>query len=175
MSASRKMPTGIELGQTRATTMASPMMQRKHWLSEGSQTPHGLRTVMGFNLPTWQRGLVWTEAQKVSFIESAWLGVPLGTFTVNTCWESPFPHPLHDLLIDGQQRMSAIEDYVDGRFAVFGFYWSEVTDHDRRHWDMATAFPSYVTETTDEAYLRSYYDLMNFGGTSHDGERRASA
>lgn len=78
----------------------------------GSVMPDGgRRTVMGFVLPSWQRGLVWTEAQKIAFIESAWRGVPIGTYTYN---EAPIGSPLDYLLIDGQQRMNAIQEYIEG-------------------------------------------------------------
>ncbi|WP_338811202.1 DUF262 domain-containing protein (plasmid) [Agrobacterium leguminum] len=91
----------------------------------------------GFGLPEWQRGLVWTKRQKISFIESAWRGVPLGTYSFN---RAPLGSPLDDLLIDGQQRMNAIECYLRDEFAVFGWRWSEVTEVDQRVWEMAILF-----------------------------------
>lgn len=166
----RLMPKPVDLGHHMATCMASPMMNLAHW-QDGCRSPHGLRTVMGYFLPAWQRGLVWTEAQKISFIESAWKGVPLGTFTYNVVYDED--HPLDNLLIDGQQRMSAIESYISDEFPVLGYRWSELTKLDKRRWDMSVMFPSYRTETRDEAYLRSYYNLMNFGGTAHKLEERA--
>lgn len=164
----RRMPNKVELGQPRASTMGAPMMQLSTWQR---QPPSAGRYVMGFRLPEWQRGLVWTKRQKISFIESAWRGVPLGTYSFN---RAPLGSPLDDLLIDGQQRMNAIECYLRDEFAVFGWRWSEVTEVDQRVWEMAILFESYVTATEDEDYLRSYYDLLNFGGTPHRKSERAS-
>jgi hypothetical protein len=162
-------PPRIDLGKNMASTMAQCMGQYRHW-KEGEVESHGRRTVMGFVLPDWQRGLVWTEAQKVAFIESAWLGIPLGTYSFNqTELGSVYDH----LLIDGQQRMSAIEDYLENRFKVFGLYWSEIDKQHERRWSMTTMFPCYITSTENEQYLLDYYNLMNFGGTPHKDSERA--
>lgn len=170
--ANRRMPKRIDLGKQVMSTMAQCMGQRKAWVgSPIEMNPHSLRTVMGFNLPAWQRGLVWDVGQKIAFIESAWLGVSLGTYAYNV---ASIGSPLDNLLIDGQQRMNAVECYLADEFKVFGFRWSETTEIDKRVWGMTTIFGSYVTETEDEDYLRGYYDLTNFGGTAHAESQRAS-
>lgn len=169
----RRMPKRLDLGKQFSSTMAQCMGQFKEWEKDPSGVnPHGFRSVMGFNLPPWQRDLVWTLEQKVSFIESAWRGINLGTYTYN---QSDIGDPLDNLLIDGQQRMNAIQCYLSDFFPVFGCRWSETTVVDKRVWGMTTIFGSYVTETKNEAYLRSYYDLTNFGGTAHKATERATA
>ncbi|WP_179302410.1 DUF262 domain-containing protein [Mesorhizobium sp. WSM4308] len=171
MTASRKMPERINLGRHFASVMASPMMQLREWKENPrGVNPLGLRTVMGYCLPTWQRGLVWSDAQKISFIESAWRGISLGTYTYN---QADMGSPFDNLLIDGQQRLYAIQCYLNDDFPVFGWHWSEVTVVDRRVWEMTVHFNSYVTNTEDESYLRGYYNLMNFGGVAHKESERA--
>lgn len=167
----RKMPDRLDFGRSYSTVMAGPMMQLREWQQKPREVnPHGLRTVMGYCLPTWQRPLVWTDAQKIAFIESAWRGVNLGTYSYN---QTRIGSPFDNLLIDGQQRMNAIQCYLDDDFPVFGWHWSEVTIVDRRAWEMTTVFASYVTETEDESYLRNYYNTMNFSGTAHKESERA--
>lgn len=166
------MPERFRAGQHRNTVMIGPMMERQNYLTREVPNPHGYRVVMGFFLPPWQRGLVWSQAQQIAFIESAWRGIGLGTYTINRT--RTYPHPLDNLLIDGQQRMHAIECYVDDQFPVFGWHWSEVTEIDRRAWEMSTAFASYETDSEDETFLRSYYDMMNFGGVAHTPDQRAT-
>lgn len=78
------------------------------------------------------------------------------------------------MLIDGQQRMSAIESYLNDEFPVFGWRWSELTDADRREWKLTIIFANYMTTSEDEDFLKSYYDLMNFGGTAHTESERAT-
>jgi hypothetical protein len=138
--------------------------------NDPEDNPTGKRTVMGFPLPDWQRPLVWTEAQQIKFLESAWLGLPLGTYTYNQLWE---PRHLDGLLIDGQQRLYSIERYLCDAFPVFGYKWSDVTEVDKRRFGISVNFPAYVTKSADENYLRDYYNLMNYSGTAHTEDQRA--
>ena len=117
-----------------------------------------------FKLPDFQRPLVWTIEQKIKLIESLWVGIPIGTYTVN---ESNNPN-YDRLLIDGQQRINAIKEYVNNGFKVYDLFYSEVTDRKFTN----CQFPCYVTQSDDIEYLKNYYNLMNFGGTAHkEGER----
>lgn len=170
MTNMRKMPERINLGAHYSTSMSHCMSMRRDFNENRWNDRRATRAVMGFYLPTWQRDLVWTERQMISFIESAWRGINLGTYTYN---QAALGSPYDNLLIDGQQRMTAIERYLDDQFPVFGWRWSEVTIVDRRIWEMSVAFASYVTTTEDEDYLRGYYNLMNFGGVPHRESERA--
>lgn len=165
----RVIPPRLNLGRPFASTMAHCMAQYRDW-KEGKIETHGRRTVMGFVLPDWQRGLVWTQEQKVALIESAWMGISIGTYTYN---QAAIGSQYDYLLIDGQQRMSAIEGYITDQFPVFGYLFSELPVADLRRWQMSTAFNSYAMETEDEPVLRNYYNLMNFGGTAHPADGRA--
>jgi len=167
-SSPRVMPERMRLGEYLQTTMLSPI---HHWREDKTPNNHGYRTVMGYFMPTWQRGLVWTEAQQVKLIESAWLGLNIGTYTFNR--SRNHGGPLDNLLIDGQQRLWAIQRYLSDEFPVFGCKWSEVTDADRRSFEFSRHFSSYITQSDDEEYLRSYYNTMNFGGTAHKEDERA--
>jgi uncharacterized protein with ParB-like and HNH nuclease domain len=118
-----------------------------------------------FKLPDFQRPLVWTQGQKIRLIESLLVGIPIGTYTVN---ESDNP-ALDRLLIDGQQRVNAIKEYVNNEFKVYGLFYSEVTDRKFHN----CQFPCYVTQSDDIEYLKNYYNLMNFSGTAHKEEERA--
>jgi uncharacterized protein with ParB-like and HNH nuclease domain len=122
-----------------------------------------------FKIPNFQRPLVWTQQQKIKLIESLWIGVPIGTYTVS---ESDNP-ALDRLLIDGQQRINAIKEYVNNEFKVYGLFYSEVTtEHtDRKFYNCQ--FPCYVTQSDDIDYLKNYYNIMNFGGTPHKESERA--
>lgn len=166
----RAMPRPIDLGQNFAGTMAHPMGVQKEYETT-KHNPFGYRVVMGFFLPPWQRGLVWTEAQQVSFIESAWRGIPLGTYTYN---QTDYDSPLDNLLIDGQQRMHSIERYLRGDFPVLGWRYADLPIADRRRWAMTVTFAAYKCASDDEDYLKGYYNLMNFGGVSHRPEERAA-
>jgi len=131
------------------------------------------RRVLGFKLPAWQRGLEWSEQQSIRFIESIWTGVSIGSFMYNqSCGEFDL------ILLDGQQRLTAIEQYWSDEFPVpgedgVGYFWSDLTDHEKAQF-YRIPFPFYVTSyTTDEA-LRDAYDRHNFGGVAHRPEQRVS-
>ena len=167
----RLMPERFHMGTNLSTTMSHAIGQWQRATENPDQeNPHNGSTIMGFVLPHWQRDSVWSEAQMVSFLESAWRGVPLGTYSYNRC---DLGLALDNLLIDGQQRMIALQRYLEDGFAVFGHRWSEVTVLDRRAFEYSTSFPCYETQSTDEQWLRDYYNRMNFGGTAHKKEERA--
>lgn len=76
--------------------------------------------------PYFQRNLVWREVHKVDFIKTILMGLPfpqifiakgsidLETMTTTSC------------IVDGQQRMSSIVEYVSGKLKVDGKYFKEV-------------------------------------------------
>jgi uncharacterized protein with ParB-like and HNH nuclease domain len=128
---------------------------------------HLPNTILGYKIPYFQRPLVWTQEQKIKLIESLWVGIPIGTFTIN---ESSKNEELNNILIDGQQRINAISEYINDKFPVYGKLYSEAKDSHRRF--NTCTFPRYVTNSDDIEYLKNYYNLMNFGGTAHkEGER----
>lgn len=166
----RFMPEPVRLGDHMQSTVGLPY---HNWKENSHPTPnnHGYREVMGYFLPTWQRGLVWSQDQKVKLIESLWLGLNIGTFTFNR--SKKFGGPLDNILIDGQQRMWALQCYLSDEYPVFGYRWSETTEVDKRGLLWSRHFSCYITSSEDEAYLRNYYNMMNFGGTAHKESEQA--
>jgi len=76
--------------------------------------------------PYFQRNLVWRQVHKVDFIETILLGFPfpqifiakgnidLDTMTTTSC------------IVDGQQRMNAIVEYIKGKFKVRNKFFNEL-------------------------------------------------
>lgn len=140
--------------------------------------------LLGTFLPPFQRPVVWTEAQQIRFVESAYHGFHLGTYVVNntqTATELVGDRRLYlrtDLwLIDGQQRLTALKNYWNDGFRIFqekdgGFLWSE-TDAVEKRMFLMTGFPRSEINVSDEYTLRLLYDRLNFGGTPHTQEQRA--
>ncbi len=172
----RLMPSRLNLGSYMQSTMAHPLHMRQEAAENPAfYNPQNLRTVMGFVIPTWQRPLVWTEAQKVKFVESAWLGINLGTYTYQQqdftdekdANGKSIPSPYNGFLIDGQQRMSALQDYFDDKFAVFGYKWSELDVSDHRGFSMTAGFGCYIARFQTEQEMIEMYERLSFGGTPH--------
>jgi hypothetical protein len=161
------MPQAYDLGRHCNMCVGEAML---HYENDDDPNPLGLKKIMGFFIPEWQRPFVWTMKQNISLIESLWLGLPIGTYTFNRLYGNS---QTNNLLIDGQQRMNAIEMYLNDKFPVFGYHYSETTKIDKRRFRHSCHFPCYITTTDNEEYLKSYYNLMNFSGTDHKANERA--
>lgn len=131
------------------------------------------RQIMRFTLPTWQRPEKWTLSQKVRFIEGIFLNFGCGYLVVNSReWlntpDAP-PAPMAGWLIDGQQRVAAIRDFLAGLFPVFGnVYWYMLDRPTQIRRFLGVPFPHFELEyVADEKLLKEIYDRLNFGGTPH--------
>lgn len=125
--------------------------------------------IMGYKIPYWQRPLVWTEKQNIKFIESLWYEMPVGTYTFNRNHEND---EFDDVLIDGQQRLNALQLYSQNQYKVLGYYWAEVTPVDRRFFKQSQ-FGCYISKHTSVECMKEHYNLLNFSGTSHKEDQYA--
>jgi hypothetical protein len=141
----------------------------------------GQEMLMGHALPPFQRPRVWTREQNVRFIESAVLGLHLGTWLYNAADDAPTVkvggREVFDRtdmwLIDGRQRLSALDEYFGDAFPVFDMKWSDVPKVEQRRFLNGTMFTAFETRTTDVDHLKELYDRHNFGGTPHQPDQRA--
>jgi hypothetical protein len=133
------------------------------------------RYACGFPLPTFQRSLCWTPEQESRFIESAWLKLPIGSFTVHAMdWgKGGKAVGKSGWLIDGQQRLTTLERYWKDAFPVFGLYYSELNGAEQRRFK-SIKFPHFIVDLWDEDKIRDLYDRLAFGGTAHSETDRAS-
>ncbi|MBY3155430.1 DUF262 domain-containing protein [Rhizobium laguerreae] len=139
--------------------------------------------IMGFAIPPFQREHVWTDEQAIAFVNSARRGLPLGTYTFNSTMgmseaarvdENGKVSYFGDLwLLDGMQRLTALQRFLDDEFAVEGKLWSEVDKVDQKFFLGNVHFGGYETNLVDENEMRLIYDSMNFGGTPHQEHERA--
>ncbi len=140
--------------------------------------------LLGTVIPPFQRPLVWDQERMEKFIQSAWLGMHLGHFVYNDLSGSDEPtwrddagrerfHRTDRWLIDGQQRLSAVDGYLRNQFPVFGHFYDELGPREKRRFDRIP-FGSETVSMTSEHDLRILYDRMNFGGVAHAPEQRAT-
>lgn len=83
--------------------------------------------------PFFQRKLVWRLAHKVDFIKTILLGYPFpeifmsrGTLDLDTMHST-------SCIVDGQQRMNAIREFIDNRFDVDGSYYTNLTPAEKEN------------------------------------------
>lgn len=128
--------------------------------------------------PDFQRGHVWTQEQKVAFMESLLKGVANVCIKFNCpSWDTMGPTqgdlPAHTLVcVDGLQRLTAIREFVAGKFKVFGRYLAsdlaETTFDLRRHFIEFEVF-----NIKNRRDLLGFYLSLNAGGTPHAPEEIA--
>ena len=137
--------------------------------------PWAKRMLGKYPIPQWQRDSVWTLEQKVSFIRSAYFGFDLGSVVFNSWRENSDKKLVYlsDIIIDGQQRIEAILDYVQDKFPVFGLYWSELTRGEQLRFK-TRQLSRKTTRCFDEALLKEVYNHLNFSGTNHKESERAA-
>lgn len=133
------------------------------------------RYICGYPIPLFQREAVWGESSKVAFIESVYMGLPIGTLTIHDIdWERDEPIPLRmsGWLIDGQQRLRAIEEYIHSKFKVFDLYYLELTNREQKQFKQ-TPLNHYRVAIWDESKIKDLYNRMNFGGVAHTSNEKA--
>ncbi len=118
------------------------------------------------------------------FISSIWTNADLGTYLVNgevDHIERPDgqleARYLSFVLLDGQQRLTAIERYVFNEFPVPDIegklcFWRELGRAERRLFSNRVFALSQV-RSWDEAELRHVHNLRAFGGVRHTEDQRA--
>jgi hypothetical protein len=138
---------------------------------EQLDTVRAERYACGFPLPPFQRPLVWTRAQEVLFIESAWLGLYIGTYcTHDIDWEHDGTvKAFSGWLLDGQQRLTTFQRYWNSEFKVFGRYYSELTRKEKHRFSRIPFKQSKVI-LDDEALIKELYNRMAFGGVAHTAD-----
>lgn len=133
-------------------------------------------------LPPFQRPPVWSDQQKIRFVESAFLGISLGSLVIVDALHCPMPAAdrfaaTDRWLLDGQQRVSALLAYRHDKITVFQgtgveHRWSDLGEIERRRFHHIQIGLVKV-QTDDPTYCREIYDRLNFGGTVHTEGHRA--
>lgn len=135
-------------------------------LAENQRPPRALaageRYLGSFIIPTFQRGLVWSEAQKVRLIESIYIGLPIGSLVCNSRYDCP----CDGWLLDGQQRMTTIVGYGAGEFPVQGWRFPDLPKKEQAHF-LRMGILLIETQIDNEAECRDIYDRLVYGGTPH--------
>lgn len=139
--------------------------------------------VCGYLLPPFQRPPVWTMEDNIRFIDSARRCVNIGEFTVNITFGNKNAKTYMDgdrevyvgdlWLLDGQQRLRALQAFFDNEFPVHGMFWKDLSPDDRGGFLNTVKFPFWETAFTDEDSAAEYYDLRNFSGVRHTEADRA--
>ena len=177
-----------ELNANLSNLIISELLGRLERFTSGEEGPHmypwAKGFAMGYPLPVFQRELVWKPEQKVRFITSIWSGVDIGSYMVNDIYElmgegeDQHYREFSESLLDGQQRLTALEEYLYDGFAVpdatgVPRFWSELSRVERRRFG-SFHFAKATIRSWDDGLLLRAYDLRALGGTPHQAHERAS-
>ena len=119
--------------------------------------------------------------EEIAEVVSAWTGIPLGTYMLTQAELQQGAKVrycrLSNAVLDGQQRLHALELYLTDQLAVPDAsgrltLWSEL-DLPEQRWFKNRVFERSTTPLADEPTLRETYDLLNFGGVAHLESERA--
>lgn len=123
------------------------------------QDVHSLFTVyyhFGLDMSAdYQRGNVWTEADKVALIDSIFKNVEIGKFVF---LHLPFKanSPGYECL-DGKQRMMALVEFYEGRFKYKGFRYQDLCWRDQHYFKH---YAVSVAQTKRELTQKQKYDYF---------------
>lgn len=134
------------------------------------------RHACGFPLPSFQRNHRWDIEREIAFIEGLFLGVGAGEYTFHEAdWSGEreaVPLPMSGWLLDGQQRLTAIERFFDDKVPAFGLHWSELNQREKRRF-LRITFASHEVSFWNESQCRDLYNRLAFGGVAHEESERA--
>jgi hypothetical protein len=81
--------------------------------------------------PYFQRKLVWRDAHKVDFIKTILLGYPFPEIFLSRGKINLETMTSCSSIVDGQQRMSSIYEYIEGKFPVDGKTYQELASSEK--------------------------------------------
>lgn len=118
--------------------------------------------------PDFQRGHVWTEQQQIAYIKFLLRNGQTGRdlYFNNPSWHTEVPPGAYNdyVCVDGLQRITAIQRFVNNEIQVFGSYFREFTD--KRHINMNTV-RVHINDLSTRDEVLTWYIEMNDGGTPH--------
>lgn len=125
--------------------------------------------VCGYPVPKLvQRELCWSKEQKIAYIESIWLGLPLDPVCIHAeDWDkNNIPVPFSGWVLDGQNRIESIESYVKGQYAVYGLLYPDLPDK-TKHRFCNSKLVHIEAEFWDLDKIQDFYQRKAYGGTPH--------
>ncbi|MEC6832994.1 DUF262 domain-containing protein [Photobacterium toruni] len=135
--------------------------------------PWAKRMLANMPIPSWQRDLCWDLEDNMALIESIFMGFLIGGYMQNH-WKmnNNLYVKYSDIILDGQQRINAIDGFYNNRFSLDGTYFKDLSDRDRYRF-LQHPFPRSLVSSFDEKVLRETYNRLNFTGKRHTKEQRA--
>lgn len=125
--------------------------------------------------PAFQRGHIWNEEQQISWLEFFLKGGQSGNhiyfndpFWMDWNYETTDTESYKDFVcVDGLQRLTAVQRFINNEIKVFGSYYKEYEDPRLLN---ANGLIFHVNNLKTEKEVLQWYLDMNSGGTPHSHE-----
>jgi len=115
--------------------------------------------------PYFQRGHVWTERQRIAYVEYKLAG-GIGSEIIYLNCPGWAYKPCGDfVLVDGLQRLTSVEMFLKDQIEAYGYLYSKYEDH-----HFLTLFPRFtfkVNNLKTRHEVLKWYLEMNYAGTPH--------
>lgn len=119
--------------------------------------------------PDYQRGYVWTDADKEAYLEAIFEGRELGRFVF-----VKYGYPRVTELLDGKQRLNTIWDFYCSRIAYKGVYWHQLSRYDRHKFkSRSVQYADLNGEQYTRLQLLQTFKAINAGGVPQTKEHLA--
>ena len=120
--------------------------------------------------PDFQRGHVWTSEQQTAYVEYALRGGVSGREVYFNCPGWTAGRRRGFVLVDGKQRLTAVQGFLEDRVRAFGLLYSEFED---RLSGIDPCFFINVNDLPTRSQVLRWYLEMNTGGVVHTPEEIA--
>lgn len=117
----------------------------------------------------YQRDYVWTSEDKINLIDSIFKHVDIGKFVfIHYEWNE---HPLNYSyeVLDGKQRINAITEFYENRFAYRSLFFNQLSKREQWHFKEYSINVAEISKITKEQKIR-YFLLLNTSGKVMDVE-----
>lgn len=116
--------------------------------------------------PEYQRGYVWTEADKQYLLESVFANADIGKFVLANRSEWKPGLPMYEI-VDGKQRLITLVDFFEGRLSYQGYFFEDIGPKDRNAFLNHLISYAEIKDASHEDILR-YFLFLNRGGKQMD-------
>lgn len=122
--------------------------------------------------PDYQRGYVWTLEDRQRLVQSIFDRADIGKFLF-----LEYPHPEYRLeVVDGKQRLNAICEFYEGRFAYKGKTWFQLSWSDKRAFmDVMVQMGKLDASRIKKSDILWLFLCINAGGVPQTEEHIATA
>lgn len=124
--------------------------------------------------PDFQRGYIWGESQKRSYLEYILRGGVSGRslYFNHPSWMKEFNENDRLEIVDGKQRLTTVIEFLENKVKAFDHYYNEFEDQPHL---IGANFEVHVASLQNRKELIEWYINFNTGGSIHTEDDLRSA